>query len=142
VKRELKMTQITASQPVSSQIFRDSAPKSGENTWLWLLKIITGPLLLILIVIHLIVNHFIGETGLLTYTDVIAYYRNPLIPAMEICFLVAVVTHSLSGLRGIILDLKPARNILKLLDWALVIFGISAVLYGTGLALIIASRGG
>ena len=118
-----------------------SAPKSGENAWLWLVKIITGPLLVILLLVHFIVNHFIGETGLLTYADVVAYYQNPLIPAMEICFLAVVVTHSLIGLRGIILDLKPARNVLKVIDWILVIGGISVVLYGTWLALTIASRG-
>jgi succinate dehydrogenase / fumarate reductase, membrane anchor subunit len=118
-----------------------SAPKSGENAWLWLVKIITGPLLVILLLVHFIVNHFIGETGLLTYADVVAYYQNPLIPAMEICFLAAVVTHSLIGLRGIILDLKPSRSILKVIDWILVIGGISVVVYGTWLALTIASRG-
>jgi succinate dehydrogenase hydrophobic anchor subunit len=118
-----------------------SAPKSGENAWLWLVKIVTGPLLIIFILIHFIVNHFAAENGLLTYADVIAYYKNPLIPAMEICFLAAVVTHSLIGLRGIILDLKPSRNVLKVIDWILVIFGISAVLYGIWLALTIASTG-
>ena len=128
------MTQTSVSQPASLS-------ESGENTWLWLIKIVTGPLLLVLIIVHLIVNHFIGETGLLTYADVVAYYRNPLIPAMEITFLAAVVTHSLSGLRGIILDLKPARNILRIIDWFLVILGVSAVVYGTWLALTIASRG-
>jgi succinate dehydrogenase / fumarate reductase membrane anchor subunit len=118
-----------------------SAPRSGENTWLWLLKIVTGPVLLILLGIHLVVNHFLGETGLLTYADVVAYYQNPIIPIMEICFLIAVVTHSLTGLRGIILDLKPSRNILKVIDVILVIFGISAIVYGTWLALVIASKG-
>ena len=118
-----------------------SAPRSGENTWLWLIKIITGPLLLILLGIHLVVNHFIGETGLLTYTDIVAYYQNPIIPIMEICFLIAVVTHSLSGLRGIILDLKPSRNILKVVDIILVIAGVSVIIYGTWLALVIASKG-
>ena len=64
------------------------------------------------------------------------------IPAMEITFLAAVVTHSLIGLRGIVLDLKPARNILKIIDWVMVIFGVSAVVYGIWLALTIASKGG
>ncbi len=118
------------------------SPKSGENAWLWLLKIVTGPLLFILIAVHFVVNHFIGENGLLTYADVINYYKNPLIPAMEIAFLAAVVIHSLSGLRGIILDLKPSRSLLKVLDWALLIFGIAAVVYGAWLALAIASIGG
>lgn len=118
-----------------------SAPKSGENTWLWLVKIITGPLLIIFILIHFIVNHFVAENGLLTYADVIAYYKNPLIPTMEICFLAAVVTHSLIGLRGIILDLKPSRGVLKVIDWVLVIGGIVVVIYGMWLALTIASKG-
>jgi succinate dehydrogenase hydrophobic anchor subunit len=129
------MIQTSASQSAS-------APKSGENTWLWLIKIITGPLLLLLIAVHFIVNHIIGETGLLTYADVVAYYQNPLIPIMEITFLTSVVTHSLIGLRGIFLDLKPARNILKIVDWLLVILGVSAVTYGIWLALTIASKGG
>ena len=118
-----------------------SAPRSGENTWLWLMKIVTGPLLLILLGIHLVVNHFIGETGLLTYTDIVAYYQNPIIPIMEICFLITVVAHSLSGLRGIILDLKPSRNALKVMDVILVIFGVAVVVYGTWLALVIVSKG-
>ncbi len=118
-----------------------SSPKSGENTWLWLVKIFTGLLLIILITIHLIVNHLVAETGLLNYADVIAYYRNPLIPIMEIFFLAAVVTHSLIGLRSIILDLKPSRRILKAIDWLLVVGGILVVLYGTWLALTVASRG-
>jgi succinate dehydrogenase hydrophobic anchor subunit len=118
-----------------------SAPKSGENTWIWMLKIVTGPLLVILLLIHFIVNHFIGENGLLTYADVIAYYKNPLIPVMEILFLASVVTHSLSGLRGIFLDLKPSRELLKIADWVFVLFGVVAVIYGAWLALTIASRG-
>ena len=128
------MTETTASKSIS-------ASKSGENTWLWLIKILTGPLLLIILAIHLTVNHFLGQTGLLTYADIIAYYRNPIIPAMEIVFLATVVTHSLSGLRGILLDLKPARNVLRIIDWILALLGISAVVYGTWLALTIASSG-
>jgi succinate dehydrogenase / fumarate reductase membrane anchor subunit len=118
-----------------------SAPRAGENMWLWLVKMITGPLLVILLLIHFIVNHFIAETGLLTYADVVAYYRNPLIPIMEILFLTTVVTHSLIGLRGIILDLNPARRLLKVIDWGLVVAGIAAISYGVWLALVIASKG-
>jgi len=128
------MTQTTASKNIS-------APKYGETAWLWLVKIVTGPLLVIFVLIHFIVNHFTAENGLLTYADVIAYYKNPLIPAMEICFLAVVVTHSLIGLRGIILDLKPSRSTLKIVDWILVILGVTAVSYGTWLALTIASTG-
>ncbi len=118
-----------------------STPRAGENTWLWITKILTGPLLVILLFIHLLVNHFLGQQGLLTYADVIAYYRNPIIPIMEILFLATVVTHSLIGLRGILLDLNPARRFLKAVDGGLILLGISAVAYGIWLVLVIVSKG-
>ena len=118
-----------------------SVPRFGENTWLWLLKIVTGVLLVVLLGIHLVVNHFVAENGLLTYADVIAYYQNPIIPVMEICFLASVATHSLIGLRGIVLDLNPSRIFLKVFDVILVIVGISAVAYGIWLVSVITSKG-
>lgn len=115
--------------------------RSGENTWLWLLKILTGIFLVVLLGIHLVVNHFVSENGLLTYADVVAYYQNPIIPIMEICFLAAVVAHSLIGLRGIILDLNPSRSLLKIIDVVLVLGGVSVVIYGIWLVTVIVSRG-
>ena len=118
-----------------------STPRTGENTWLWMIKILTGPILVIVLLIHFLVNHFLGQTGLLTYADVVAYYRNPIIPVMEILFLATVVTHSLIGLRGILLDLNPARRLLKLIDWGLILVGVSAISYGIWLILVIVSKG-
>jgi succinate dehydrogenase / fumarate reductase membrane anchor subunit len=118
-----------------------SAPRSGENFWLWLIKMVTGPILVVLLLIHFIVNHLIAETGLLTYADVVAYYRNAFVPIMEVLFLVTVVAHSLIGLRGILLDLNPARRLLKVIDWGLILGGVIAISYGVWLVLVIVSRG-
>jgi len=120
-----------------------AGPRPGENTWLWLIKIVTGPLLLIVLGLHLTVNHYMGSTatGLMTHDDVIQYFQNPIIPAIEILFLVTVVTHSLLGLRGILLDMNPSRSLLRIVTWLLVILGVSSVAYGTWLALTIASMG-
>jgi succinate dehydrogenase / fumarate reductase, membrane anchor subunit len=130
------MTQSTSPSYVS-------APRPGENTWIWLIKIITGPLLVILLGLHFIVNHYLGSmsSGLMTYDDVVAYFQNPIIPAIEILFLITVVTHSLIGLRGIVLDLNPSRKALNIVTWLMVILGVSSVGYGTWLALTIASLG-
>jgi len=130
------MSQPTLSSPVSG-------PRPGENTWIWLIKIVTGPLLVIVLALHFIVNHYFGSmsSGLMTYDDVIQYFQNPLIPAIEILFLITVVTHSLIGLRGIILDMNPSRNTLKIVTWLLTILGVSSVVYGIWLALTIASKG-
>jgi succinate dehydrogenase hydrophobic anchor subunit len=120
-----------------------SAPRPGETTWTWLLKIVTGPLLLLVFILHLTVNHYTGSlpSGLMTYADIVRYYQNPIIPAIEILFLATVVTHSLLGLRGILLDMNPSRTILKISDTLMVVLGISSVVYGVWLALTIASKG-
>ena len=130
------MTQSTYSSPVSG-------PRPGETTWLWLIKIVTGPLLVIVLGLHLSVNHYLGSlsSGLMTHNDVIRYFQNPIIPAIEILFLITVVTHSLIGLRGIILDMNPSRNLLNVVTWLLVILGVSSVVYGIWLALRIAAQG-
>jgi succinate dehydrogenase / fumarate reductase membrane anchor subunit len=120
-----------------------SGPRPGENTWIWLIKIVTGPLLIIVLVLHFTVNHYLGSmsSGLMTYEDVIKYFQNPIIPAIEILFLITVVTHSLIGLRGIILDMNPSPQTLKIVTWLLTILGVSSVVYGIWLALTIASKG-
>ncbi len=127
-------------QSISSYV---SAPRPGENTWIWLIKVVTGPLLVIILGLHLAVNHYLGTmtSGLMTYNDVIQYYQNPIIPTIEIIFLVTVVTHCLIGLRGIVLDMNPSRNVLSLVTWLLVILGVSSVGYGIWLAVAIASQG-
>ena len=130
------MSQSTYSSTVSG-------PRPGETTWLWLIKIVTGPLLLIVLGLHLSVNHYLGSmsSGLMTHADVIRYFQNPIIPAIEILFLITVVTHSLIGLRGIVLDMNPSRTTLNIVTWLLVILGVSSVVYGIWLALRIASQG-
>lgn len=130
------MTQTTSPSYVSG-------PRPGETTWLWLIKIVTGPLLLVILGLHLIVNHYMGSlpSGLMTYEDVVAYFQNPIIPAIEILFVVTVVTHSLIGLRGIVLDMNPSRSTLKIVTWFLAVLGVSSVGYGIWLALTIASHG-
>lgn len=130
------MSQTSFSSPASRS-------RPGENTWLWLIKIVTGPLLLLILGLHLTVNHYLGSTssGLMTYEDVIRYFQNPLIVGIEILFLITVVTHSLIGLRGIFLDLHPSRKVLAISTWLLAIVGVSAVVYGIWLALTIAAKG-
>jgi succinate dehydrogenase / fumarate reductase membrane anchor subunit len=120
-----------------------SGPRPGENTWLWLVKIVTGPLLLILLGLHLTVNHYMGSmsSGLMTYNDVLRYFQNPLVVAIEILFLITVITHSLIGFHGILLDLHPPRGLLIVSTWFHVILGVAAVGYGIWLALTIAALG-
>jgi succinate dehydrogenase / fumarate reductase, membrane anchor subunit len=111
-----------------------------ENATAWLIKIATGPLLVILLIVHLTVNHMTGSAnGLMNYEDVVNYFNNPWIVAMEITFLACVVTHSLLGLRGVILDLHPSAKTMGVINLLMWVLGVGSVLYGIWLALTIAS---
>ena len=119
----------------------DVTSRLGESAGLWFLKILTGFLVIVVLVIHLIVNHLIVPGGLLSYADIVQYYQNPIIPIMEIVFLIFVVTHALLGLRSVLLDLRPSNAVLKLINYGLSVLGIGSIAYGIWLILVIASRG-
>jgi succinate dehydrogenase / fumarate reductase membrane anchor subunit len=121
-----------------------SVPKSGEGAGLWFLKILTGLLIIIILGVHFTVNHMLGSMagGLLSYEDVLRYYaQNPIIPIMEILFILFVVPHSLLGLRSILLDLRPSAGALKAINWTFIVFGVIAVVYGIGLIVVLVQRG-
>lgn len=119
-----------------------STQKPQEGAWLWLLKIIAGLLIVIVLGIHFWVNHLVAPGGLLSYSDVLAYYQNPIIPIMEIIFLVFVVTHALLGLRSIFLDLNPKKSVLRWINLGLLLLGFIAVGYGTWLIFFVVAKGG
>jgi succinate dehydrogenase hydrophobic anchor subunit len=115
-------------------------PKNNEDVWLWLIKIIAGLMVFVVLGVHLVINHTIAPGGLLTYQDVIDYYQVPIVPIMEFFFLVVVITHSLLGLRSIILDLNPAQKIRQVVDIILALLGAGGMIYGTWLLIILSNR--
>jgi succinate dehydrogenase / fumarate reductase membrane anchor subunit len=115
--------------------------KAREGAGAWLFKVLAGLLIVVFLGIHYIVNHLVAPGGLLSYADVIAYYQNPWIPIMEGFFLVLVITHSLVGVRSIILDLNPSDRTLRMITRILLAAGIVATVYGIWLLVIIAGRG-
>ena len=115
--------------------------KPVEAVASWLIKLFTGALVIIVLTVHFLVNHALAPNGLLSYTEVVTYYQNPIIPIMEAIFLIVVVSHSLLGLRGILLDLNPSRSVLRILDAVLVIVGVVAVVYGIWLLGVVVAQG-
>jgi len=118
----------------------DMSIRRGENSILWTIKQISGVFVFLLILVHIIVNHLVSPSGLLSYADVLAYLGNPWIAAMETLFLVIVIGHSLLGMRSIILDLKPSSPIMTWVDRLFWVVGIVAVGYGVWLTSVILAR--
>ncbi len=116
-------------------------PRAREGMGLWLYKIVAGGLIVLLLGLHFIVNHLVAPGGLLTWADVVAYYQNPIIPIIEVLFLIFVVSHALIGTRSIILDLNPSARVLRALDAAFWAIGVLSVGYGIWLVFKIVSFG-
>lgn len=120
-------------------IQKDQKPMEAAGSWL--IKILTGALVIIILAIHFMVNHALAPNGLLSYTEVVQYFQNPIIPIMEGIFLIVVVSHALLGFRGILLDLNPSRSAMRVIDMILVVIGVVSVVYGIWLLAVIVSHG-
>ena len=108
---------------------KDTLPGLG---WAW--QAITGVLVLGLVTLHMIANHFVVAGGLRDYHDVVAYISNPIILPLEILFLVIVSWHGLLGLRAVIFDfglsVRAERRVTR------VLYGVWVVTIVYGLALL------
>jgi succinate dehydrogenase / fumarate reductase membrane anchor subunit len=94
----------------------------------WYLQRITGALLVILLIMHFWVEHFVSENlrrGDLTYDAIRARISNPLWQAIDIAFLLIALVHGLSGARNIVLDYsRIGRSGARIATAALCIVGV------------------
>ena len=101
-----------------------------------------GVALVLLLAVHLIVNHWAAPHGLLTYEDVLRYYRAPGIAWMETLFLVAVALHCVLGMHSILLDLNLSPRSTRVITVFITLAGGLAILYGIWLILTVVSLSG
>jgi len=111
-----------------------------QGGWLWLIQALSGLLLILLLALHMIANHFVVEGGLRTYADVVAYLSNPIIFVWEIVFLVAVTLHAALGVRAVFLDLGPSPRAERMINRFLAVLSAVAISYGIWVTLRIQGR--
>ena len=105
----------------------------------WLIQAGLGIILVVLLGVHLTVNHWIAPQGLLTYADIIHYYDVPGIAWMEATFLIVVVIHCLLGIHSMLLDLNLGPALIRMITWFLTFAGLTAIGYGIWLIGIVRS---
>jgi succinate dehydrogenase membrane anchor subunit len=121
---------------VEKQLTRERA-----SSWSWILQAFTGVMLVVLLGLHMVVQHFVVAGGLRNYQQVVQYISNPFVFLLEIAFLIIVTWHALLGVRAIVLDLglKPATE--RRVTAFLSIVGVLTVAYGVWLSATIVSQG-
>jgi len=114
---------------------------TGYSPWAWILQAASGILLVVLLTLHLVAQHFVGSEGVLSYQEVVAYLRNPLMLILETAFAATVLFHAFAGLRAILLDLGLSKAQERRVNVGLSVLGVALFLYGLVLTLSIATRG-
>jgi succinate dehydrogenase hydrophobic anchor subunit len=109
------------------------APPPNKARLAWLVQTGSGLLLLLLLCLHMIANHFVVPGGLQTYADVVRYLSNPLIVTLEMTFLVAVTGHAALGVRAILLDLGLSQRAGRNVSLVIGALSVVAVVYGAWL---------
>lgn len=108
----------------------------------WQLLAGSGIVLLVLVTVHMVANHFVVESvgGLRTYEQVLDYIAHPLIFTIECFFLLVVTVHSMLGLRSVLFDMRLDTRARRRVDAGLWLLGIATVAYGFYLVGTLASR--
>jgi succinate dehydrogenase / fumarate reductase membrane anchor subunit len=102
-------------------------PVSGFEFWMWLYMRISGLLLLVLAVGHVLIMHVVDEgVGRVDFEFVATRWASPFWRTWDWLMLVLALTHGINGLRVIVLDyVRPAG----------VRFAANMFFYVTGLVL-------
>jgi len=108
---------------------------------LWLIKAVSGVLLIGFLGLHLVAQHFLVEGGLRTYADVVAYLRQPLALVAEVGLLASVVVHAALGVRAILVELLPGDRALRRASWVVAAAAVAAFAYGVGLTAYVVAAG-
>jgi succinate dehydrogenase hydrophobic anchor subunit len=110
-------------------------------TFAWTAQVVTGVLLLVLLTVHMVAQHFVVAGGLRTYADVIAWIRNPVVFAVEALLLVCVTWHGIAGVHAILLDLGLRGRAERIVAAILGYLAVATILYGLWLLSMLAFRG-
>jgi succinate dehydrogenase hydrophobic anchor subunit len=103
---------------------------SRGGMWPWLGQRITAVLVIVTIMIHLVLTHYIA-IGHLSYANIGDRLAGGAVVVNDIVLLVAVVFHGLNGLRMVVLDWglssSGGRRIFDVVLW---VVGIAGIVYG------------
>ncbi|MEI6451157.1 MAG: hypothetical protein WCP98_14615 [Actinomycetes bacterium] len=108
----------------------ETLDRSRGGMWPWLGQRVTAVLVIVTIMVHLVLTHFIA-IGELSFDNIGARLAGGAVLVNDIVLLVAVVYHGLNGLRMVVLDWGLAsRGGRRLFDVVLWLVGVSSIVYG------------
>jgi succinate dehydrogenase hydrophobic anchor subunit len=107
--------------------------ETNRGSLAWVYQAISGALVLVLITLHMVAQHFVVSTGLRNFADVIAWLSSPIMVMIEVLFLVVVTWHGLLGLRAVIFDFGLSERSERAITRVLYVVWAVTVIYGVWL---------
>jgi len=77
-----------------------------EGQWSWILHRVTGVAVILFLFVHVVDTALVGW-GPEAYDKVVAAYRNPIVHLLELGLVIALLYHSLNGLKITLIDFFP-----------------------------------
>ena len=104
--------------------------RDAGGMWPWLGQRVTAVLVMVTIMVHLVLTHLFASVPL-TYDDIGDRLASGAVLVNDVVLLFAVLYHGLNGVRMVVLDWGFANaGARRILDLALWLLGIAAVVYG------------
>ena len=105
------------------------AERGRGGTVAWILQVVSGVLLIFLLGVHIVAQHFVVKGGLRDYAQVVSYLANPVVLAIESLFVVVLIWHAMLGLRAILLDFGFGRRGQALITRGVILLGLATAGY-------------
>lgn len=112
------------------------ATSKVAGTWLWFAQRLSAVLLVVLLGIHIYISHFSGvgeeESGetLITFGEVSLRLDSLIYVVVDYSMLAMVLFHGLNGTRTVLFDFDMFAKRKKLVDVALFVVGLAALVWG------------
>ena len=124
------------------EVRQPSPSQRGRGgTTAWILQVVSGVLLVVLLGVHIVAQHFVVKGGLRDYAQVVSYLSNPAVLAIESMFVVVLIWHAMLGLRAVLLDFGFGRRGQARITYGVTVLGVLTAAYSFWLIAAIAAKG-
>jgi succinate dehydrogenase / fumarate reductase membrane anchor subunit len=103
---------------------------SRRSFWLWFLQRVSSVGLIIVLLFHMIVLHYVDPSAEITLADTELRLQSFLFILVDTFLLVFALFHGLNGVRNVAYDYFPKPGSRKIISNVLLIVGVSVFIWG------------
>ncbi|MBB3039785.1 succinate dehydrogenase, cytochrome b556 subunit [Hoyosella altamirensis] len=124
---------MTSTTDATGQVVRSRSIYRGDpGMWSWVLHRITGVTLFFFLFVH-VLDTALVRVSPEAYDAVIETYKNPVVGALELGLLAAVIYHAFNGLRVILIDFwSKGPKYQRLMFWIVMAISVAIMIPASG----------